>query len=157
MLDFGIVGVINTLIDFIILNILAVVLGFPRLPSNIVSTSIAAGFSFFANKRVVFGSKSKNYRREIVMFLLVTFSGLYILQTIVIYLIADLSNAPGNVMYRLVELLHLDGLLSRDAVITNVAKLAATILTMVWNYILYKKYVFHDASAPTAAERSSDA
>ncbi len=142
VLAFGIVGAINTAVDFIILNILRIVFGMPHIPANIISTTTAMLLSFFANKRVVFGSDTKSHTREIVLFFLFTIFGLYIIQNGIILVLVEASDWPGDMLVSILKVIRLDGIFSRDFALTNTAKLIATIASMTWNYFTYKKYVF---------------
>lgn len=67
-LRFGVVGIINTIIDFSLLFLL-VLFGLPTIPSNFISTTSALIFSFFANKKFTFKDSDKNYLRQLVLFL----------------------------------------------------------------------------------------
>jgi putative flippase GtrA len=122
-LRFILVGIANTAIDFIVLLCLTAG-GLPLVLSNILSTSVALTFSFFANRTFTFGSTGKK-RSQAVRFLLVTLVGLWVLQPIVLVLAVPV----------------LEGMLSREASIV-VAKLIATVVSMVWNYLLYDSLVF---------------
>ena len=122
-LRFILVGIANTAIDFIVLLSLTAG-GLPLVLSNILSTSVALTFSFFANRTFTFGSTGKK-RSQAVRFLLVTLVGLWVLQPIVLVLAVP----------------ALEGMLSREASIV-VAKLIATVVSMVWNYLLYDSLVF---------------
>lgn len=139
---FSAVGIINTLLDFAILNIFATILGWPRIPSNIISTTVAMTFSFFANRQLVFKPSGKSYFRQATLFLIVTAFGLYVLQNGIIYGLTELWTWPLDLAYLLVENLGLGGVFSLDFVYTNGAKAAATLVSLVWNFILYKKVVF---------------
>ncbi len=119
------VGGINTLLDFGILFLLKS-LGLPAISANIVSTSAAFCFSFFANKKYTFKTNSTNIKREIVLFFVITLFGLWVLQTIVINIISYL----------------LSGLHIPDATVLFIAKLCATIVSLTWNYIMYSRVVF---------------
>ena len=122
-LRFILVGIANTAIDFIVLLSLTAG-GLPLVLSNILSTSVALTFSFFANRTFTFGSTGKK-RSQAVRFLLVTLVGLWVLQPIVLVLAVPV----------------LEGMLSREASIV-VAKLIATVVSMVCNYLLYDSLVF---------------
>ena len=122
-LRFIIVGIANTAIDFIVLLSLTAV-GLPLVAANFISTSVALTFSFFANRTFTFGSTGKK-RSQALRFLLVTLVGLWVLQPIVLVLAVPV----------------LEGMLSREASIV-VAKLIATVVSMVWNYLLYDSLVF---------------
>lgn len=124
-LRFGIVGTINTALDFGILFILTH-FGLPTLAANFISTTTAFSFSFFANKHFTFRSSGGNLRRQVGLFLAVTLFGLWVLQPIVIV-----------VVQALVRGMHLDPALS-----LFIAKLAATGVSLVWNYLFYSRLVF---------------
>jgi putative flippase GtrA len=122
---FGLVGIINTAIDFGVLFILKF-LGLPVGLANIISTSTAFSFSFFANRRYTFKPTGTNIMREMLLFFIVTLFGLWVLQTLVIQLsLPAFSALTGQTDM---------GLL--------LAKLLATCVSLVWNYILYAKLVF---------------
>jgi putative flippase GtrA len=118
------VGGINTVLDFGILFLLKS-LGIPAVAANIVSTSAAFCFSFFANKKFTFKTTDTNIKREIVLFSLVTLFGLWVLQTVVIKLVSAALSA------------YLP-----EYTVLFIAKLAATIVSLTWNYLLYSRVVF---------------
>lgn len=124
-LRFGIVGIANTAIDFGTLFTLTS-LGLPPLLSNVISTTFAFCFSFFANKKFTFKSTGANVKREIALFTIITLFGLWVIQSIIIEGMTAL----------LAPLLP-----SRDLVLL-IAKIVATIASLVWNYTLYSRVVF---------------
>ena len=125
LIRFGLIGVINTALDFGLLFILKSV-GLMATTANIFSTSIAFVFSFFANKKYTFRSSGTNIVREMILFVAVTLFGLWVLQTGVIWLVLP----------------HLRKLLRSSEMGLLVTKLIATAVSMTWNYILYDKLVF---------------
>lgn len=118
------VGGFNTLIDIGLLFALKT-LGLPVITANLISTTIAFCFSFFANKKYTFKSTDTNVKREIILFTIVTLFGLWVLQSVVIKLLTTI--APQE--------------LSDDPVLLG-AKLIATVVTMIWNYVMYSRFVF---------------
>lgn len=124
-LRFLAVGGFNTLLDFGLLFILKA-LGLPVITANIISTTTAFCFSFFANKKYTFKTTDTNIKREIILFIVVTLFGLWVLQTIVIKLVTALLTPYG---------------ISPDAILF-IAKLIATAMTLVWNYVMYSRVVF---------------
>ena len=120
IIRFGIVGAINTALDFGLL-LLFTHLGLPKIVSNTLSTGMAFIFSFFANKKYTFRSSSGNVKREIVLFTIVTLFGLWVLQNGVIWLISPLCAA----------------LLHNESLALLAAKLAGTIVSLTWNYLTY--------------------
>lgn len=127
-LRFVSVGLANTTIDFSILFVLKFFFGIPPLVANIVSTTAAFCFSFFANKKYTFKTTGTNLTREILLFTVVTLFGLWGLQTIVIHLV--------------IEILNYTPLAGSDQIILLIAKILATIISLIWNYILYSNVVF---------------
>ena len=139
---FGLVGILNTLIDFGIFNALTVYGTLPIILANVVSTTVAMSFSFVANKQFVFGSKSKDTLRQAALFLVVTAVGLYVLQNGIIYALTELWRWPLELGYDLVSAIGLGGAFSEEFVTKNGAKAIGTVFSMVWNYVLYKRIVF---------------
>ena len=124
---FGIVGVLNTAMDFGIFNVL---IGLTKVAGgsgivilNIVSFSIAIINSYFWNKAWVFsGNKKGNF----ITFAVVTLIGLAI--------------NTGTVFAITTYIGPLNGI--SDAQWANIAKVFATGLSMVWNFLGYKLIVF---------------
>ncbi len=124
-LRFGVVGGANTAIDFGILFTL-VFLGFDRIASNFVSTTIAFVFSFFVNRSFTFKSKAGNTKKQFGLFLVITLFGLWVIQPIIITGVAWMISNLGI----------------PNSIVLFIGKLLATLVTLVWNYVLYAKYVF---------------
>lgn len=122
---FALVGGFNTALDFGILFGLTA-LGVDKIPANYVSTSVSFVFSFFANKTFTFKAKSGNAKREFLSFVIVTLIGLWVLQPLVI-----------TAASQLLETTSLD-----DTITLLIAKLIATVVSLIWNYILYSRVVF---------------
>lgn len=137
---FGIVGALNTLLDFSIYNVLSSVFKFTLVQSNIISTTIAMVFSFSANKKLVFKAGSHSVLRQGILFAVVTAFGLYVIQTGTIKLLTDVWVAPIALGLRVA---HGLGIIGHDTFLSkNGAKAVATALSLTWNYIMYKKVVF---------------
>lgn len=140
---FGAVGVINTLIDFSIFNLLTSKrFGFTKVRANLVSTTFAMIFSFFANQRFVFQAQGGNFWVQAATFYLVTAFGLYVLQNIVIYLVTQKMMWLQKLILAVAGLFGLRKRLSDDFIIKNCAKLAATAVSLTWNFIMFKTVVF---------------
>ncbi len=137
---FGAVGILNTLLDFILYNALSTLAGLSLVRSNIISTSIAMTFSFAANKQVVFQKNNGSVTKQAVLFFTITAIGLYIIQTGTIKILTDIWLAP---MTLVLAAAHAMNIVGHDQFIAkNGAKAIATVLSMTWNYIMYKKVVF---------------
>ena len=125
LLRFGIVGGANTALDFGLLFVFKFI-GIPIEIANIMSTGLAFIFSFFANKKYTFKTTDTNVIREMLLFVIVTLTGLWGLQTLII----TLTHNP------------LTQLMGNTDVALLVAKLLATVASLTWNYLFYSKLVF---------------
>ena len=101
-------------------------LGLDKIVANIVSSTTAFVFSFFANKKYTFQTTDTNIRREMILFVVVTLFGLWVLQNLVIWLVMPLATT----------------LFLNDSYALIASKLLATVVSMTWNYLLYSKLVF---------------
>ena len=125
LLRFGIVGGANTALDFGLLFVFKFI-GIPVEIANIMSTGLAFIFSFFANKKYTFKTTNTNIIREMILFVIITLTGLWGLQTLIIALTHNpLTQLMGNTDVALL-----------------VAKLLATVASHTWNYLFYSKLVF---------------
>ena len=123
---FGLVGVVNTAVDFALLNILVSLFGVPPVAANIVSTTAAMGVSFGLNKRAVFRANAKTRMRQLVVFFAITLTGIWLVQ--------------GGVLAAVLYLIGPLGL--QQTVALNSAKFAGICVGLVWNYLWYSRVVF---------------
>lgn len=128
---FVVVGLINTAIDFAILNLLSKLTGITKgdglIPLNIISFSIATTNSYFLNKHWSFADNSGNDGgKKFSLFLIVSITGALINTSIVRIISTNVSP-----LFDLSPQLWL-----------NVSKAAATGVSLVWNFIGYKLFVF---------------
>lgn len=129
---FVLVGVVNTGIDFIILNLLiritGITTGIGIVVLNSISFTAAVVNSYFMNKYWTFGIKGETTKTvEASKFLLVSLIGLGINNGIVYGItdfISPLFSQIGPVFW------------------VNIAKIVATGVALIWNFIGYKVFVF---------------
>lgn len=115
VMKFGIVGVLATLLDFIILFILTEILNMYYLASSCISFVLSLLFNYFASMKYVFsGKEGMSRRREFAIFILLSIIGLGI-------------NQFG--MWVMVNVLHVFYMLS---------KVFVTAIVMVWNFVSRK-------------------
>ena len=124
-LTFAAIGAANTALDFGLLLILKT-LGLPAVAANTASTTVAFVFSFIMNRKYTFKPSGQNIKRELAMFIGVTLFGLWVLQNIVITLVTPFIKSLG---------------FDENSALV-LAKLLATVVSLVWNYIMYDKVVF---------------
>ena len=111
---FAAIGVLNTTVD-IALYTLLIWLQTPLLTAIIASTTAGMICSYFLNRRFTF----KTNRQPIVQFICITITGLWILQPIVIWLLIQLFGIT-------------------DTFGLTIAKLVASSVRLVWNFVWYK-------------------
>lgn len=124
---FALIGVLNTAIDFGILNFLILVTNITKGASigliNIPAFSIAVVNSYYWNRRWVFeGAKEGNF----LIFLAITVIGLAVNTFVVIVITTYIPPLFGL----------------SETLWVNVAKVFATGFSMVWNFVGYKLIVF---------------
>lgn len=122
-LKFAIVGAANTALDFA-LFLLLFNLGVDKIASNYVSTSVAFIFSFFVNKSFTFKNKGGNVKKQFIAFIAVTAVALWVIQPLII---AGITAVIGT-----------------NNVTLIIAKLVATVASLIWNYVMYSRFVFKD-------------
>lgn len=128
---FFVVGIINTAIDFLVLNTEMLLTGITSGPYmfllNSISFAVATTNSFFMNKRWTF--EDKGDQKEGVKFS----------QFLVVSVIGITIN--GGVVYFITSFINpLFGM--NPQLWANVAKLFATAISLVWNFLGYKFIVF---------------
>ncbi|MDD5099008.1 MAG: GtrA family protein [Candidatus Colwellbacteria bacterium] len=149
---FTAVGIINTLIDFTVLNILLAVgftasfilFGQEFIVANIISVSVAVINSFVLNRFWAFGSTKEktNIWNEIWKFLIITFIGMFVIHQIIFNVLYSSTPWLMDFFYSIIRVIRLDSVFSFEFVRINSAKVIATIASLVWNFVGYKFFVF---------------
>jgi putative flippase GtrA len=131
---FAIVGIFNTLIDFGSLNGLLWLNGYPvgwrLLLYNALAFILASGNSYVLNKRWTFGDARPSSFAQIGLFFVLTSIGLLI-NCAVVYLLTFSDWSPLAVS---------------TIVWVNLAKVAATLASLIWNFCSYRWWVFRVAT-----------
>ncbi len=127
---FAAVGAFNTFLDWGILNLLMAItlitsgVGFSIFKG--ISFTIATISAYFWNKYWTFGAKDKSNKQEVTRFIMISLSGLVInvgLASLIIYIFRDTT-------------------LVNSAQLANIAAASATMLSLIWNFVGYKLFVF---------------
>ena len=136
---FVVVGVLNTLVDFGVLNLLiaifSVATGIGYAIFKSISFIVAVANSFAWNKYWTFESHKKTDYYEVLSFLAVSVVGFFI------------NVISASVVVNFVPILF--GLSS--VVWANVGALTGTILAFTWNFLGYKLFVFKDKKPAPAS------
>ena len=122
---FSLVSSIATAIDFSLLLFITS-FGLGTITANYISSSIAFVFSFFANKKFAFRTPDHHIKREAVLFIIVTLTGIWLLQPLIIWKIEDMFDQSFHPTWLLVI----------------IAKVVASLVTFIWNYFFYTRLVF---------------
>lgn len=118
IMKFGVVGVIATVIDFGVMNILYYGLGLDILIANTSGFVISLIFNYLASMKYVFAHKEgMSRRREFVIFVVLSVIGLVLNDGIVLALKSGLGLEA------------------------NLAKICATALVMVYNFVTRKIFL----------------
>ena len=122
---FSLVSSVATAIDFSLLLFITS-FGLGTITANYISSSIAFVFSFFANKKFAFRTPNHHIKREAVLFIIVTLTGIWLLQPLIIWKIEDMFDQSFQPIWLLVI----------------IAKAVASFVTFIWNYFFYTRLVF---------------
>jgi putative flippase GtrA len=131
-------GIVNTLVDVLTFNFFIIVFSFTVVPASIISTTTAMVVSYILNKKAVFRSKTPHSVKQIVLFLVVTLTGIWLVQTFimveVLKLLQNLFNAQDETFLKWF--------------LQNVAKGFGILAAAVWSYIGYSRIVFRETREP---------
>lgn len=145
---FAFVGIINTILDFAILNVLIaigfsatfLILGQKILIANVISVSIAMVNSFILNRQWAFKSQNKNVAMEIAKFAVVTLFGMFVIHQLIFSLFLYRFTLVSDIAYRIIHALSLP--FSREFISLNTSKVIAVVGSLIWNFFGYKFFVF---------------
>lgn len=130
---FGAVGILNTAIDFLVLNLMLVVLGGASGASLVFSNSVAflvaSANSYVWNRKWTFSEGGSGSLKQFSFFLMLTLGGVIINTLILFWAVNGLERPSGLSPWLWV----------------NLAKTGATAASMMWNYLAYKHLLFKKA------------
>ena len=138
-LRFVLVGIMNTLVDLIVLNIETIITGVKEGSGYAVQKGVsflmAVIFSYFLNKNWTFKDKSQEGEtKKFSQFFLVSIIGMVI----------NVSVATVTVTYLKVPITNMLGIsfLQNDQIWVSLGALAGTAIGLIWNFLGYKFVVF---------------
>lgn len=139
---FGIVGILNTVIDLGIFNVLSQVFGVYVVTANLISVSAAIVNSYIWNKNWTFKDKSSSHLVEqFIKFVVFSVVGMGI-QTFMVWLLATKWTVSGLFAYNIVDFIGLESIFNQTFVVNNWAKVWGIGFALIWNFIAYKKWTF---------------
>jgi len=130
---FSTVGIINTIIDLAILNILSFAFnissGYEIIALNVIALTCAIINSYFMNKKWTFKKRDSTFYKEFTLFLLIsTISG--IINTAIVFYGTTFFNTFGV----------------GEIVWLNLMKISASIVSALFNFLGYKLIVFRKSN-----------
>lgn len=97
VLKFGIVGLVNTGIDFALFSGLTLGLGLNAIPANVVSYSVGVVTSFVLNRSWTFrGRNGRSARSQMLLFVVGSVGGLAVSTAVVALLVGVLAPLPSK-------------------------------------------------------------
>jgi putative flippase GtrA len=160
---FAFVGIINTLIDFLVLNSLVflgltaffIIFGRQFLIANIISVFVAMINSFILNKLWTFESRAGDVYRQILKFFVVTVIGMFVVHQIVFNSLYFGLETISSFIISVVHLLGLNRIFSDAFIALNFSKGIAVGASLIWNFLGYKFIVFKpkvNSQSPLASQ-----
>lgn len=152
---FGLVGVVNTVVDYVTFITLTVVFQIPlsrvwmaKYPSSAVGMAV----SFILNRRFVFRSTERRAGGQAFRFFTATVIGIFVIQNLLTQLFASKFQFFGIEAFRLMDSAGLSGVrltlhdrelgITRDFTIKTVAFALGASVSIFWNFLAYKYWVF---------------
>ncbi len=124
---FAITGFINTMVDFGVFNLLLILTATQDSAMialiNSLAVSLSIAVSYFLNKHWTFPPVNRD--GQLVRFILVSLTGIIINSGTVSLLVLSFNTAPLS-----------------SIVFYNVAKILASLVSSVWNFLAYRSWVF---------------
>lgn len=136
---FAMVGVLNTLVDVVMVNILTQVFRVEIVLAGILSGTIAMINSLIFNQHFTFKVHHLSKVR-ILYFFAITAFGIYVIRPLVLQLFTKEWLTPGEIIYDVTSALGLP--LSRSFDVNNFALAMAIVAVLGYNFFMYRKFVF---------------
>ncbi len=134
------VGILNTGINFAILNIAFYGLHEAKLVSSFMATSVAVLCSFVLNRYFVF-KHNGHIGKQMLRFFIVTAVGVLLIQNLIyaiaLHLLGFHEAGIISFVYSLVKIK-----VASSFVDVNLSNLVASMVVMIWNYNGYRLHVF---------------
>jgi putative flippase GtrA len=147
---FGVVGVSNTLIDYILFMVITTAFNVPLHQTYLVkfiSGPVAMLNSFFWNRRWTFQSKAAIAPAG-AKFLAVNLTGVFMIRPFLLWVFTVPAVALGEFGFQVAQAMGIVGLLpdtvTPDWMVKTVAFGMATVIGAVWDFFLYKYWAFKE-------------
>jgi putative flippase GtrA len=118
--------------------------------AKLASGALAMTLSFLLNRRWVFGTSGPHRAHQAGRFLVTTITASWAVQLGLIHFFSSAWPVPGRASFSALQGLGVpklaSGILTEAAVIKTAAFGLATCASSAWNFVLYRLWVFPDAS-----------
>lgn len=131
-------GAFNTAVDFAMLNFGLNVLHLPVVAANALGISAALTTGYIINRKLVFRRSQPRRKRHYGYYIVINLASLYGLQTGILLLLGHYTLVQSTITGFAITLIHVPF----DTLQHNVAKLIAALTTGIWNFALFRKFVF---------------
>jgi putative flippase GtrA len=151
---FGLVGVLNTLVDYVVFIGLTIVFGIPLSRvwvAKYTSSAVAMTISFTLNRRFVFRSRQDAVAGQAFRFVVATLIGVFVIQNLLTQFFASVFQYPGTGVHRLLEAVGLG--ISEKYTIETVAFALGTVASLTWNFLAYKYWAFRPSASAAPESR----
>jgi len=156
---FGLVGIANTVLDFVVYNLLLRFLLNPDqiyahlgvsthsvaisgvVLAGIISGTIAMINSFIFNQRYTFRTRHTS-GAKIAAFFVITAFGVYVIRPLITSFLTKSWLWPSRTVYTITHALHLPLTARFDT--NNLALAVSIFIVLFYNYVMYKKFIFND-------------
>lgn len=141
---FAVVGVINTFIDLLGFNLLRKFTKLKTIIASYISSTIAMANSYFLNRYWTFSSSQQGISAagEAAKFFFSTVIGIYIIHNGLVWVFSEKFTFFSKLAFSITSKLPVLKKLSKKFVYDNVSKIAGIGGSLVWNFVLYKFWVF---------------
>ncbi len=146
---FGLAGLMNTVLDYILFISLTKLFSIPLEQvwmAKFASGAVAMANSFYLNRRWVFEGHTRKMHDQAWRFVAVTVVGVFVIQAGLVQLFSTVISGPGVLSYEVMSQLGLTealpSLLTLEFTIKTTAFVLATVVSMAWNFLMYKRVVF---------------
>ncbi len=143
LLRYLVVGGLVTLADMLVYNALAgAPLRFPRVLANTVSVTVGMLIGFTLHFLLVFHPTEPEIPARAAKYIITVAVSVYGVQNLVIFLLTEFWRVPVTVTDLAIRALHFSSACADDFVDRTVGKVAAAVTGMVWNYVVFKFFVY---------------
>lgn len=136
--EFGLftaVGTLATVVDYVVLNVLANLLGWPLIAANIVSASTSSTLSYILNRKVVFDGKIHSEKVTFLLYAGTVVISILVIQSSILFVL------DNGIMQDIVRSFGAPDA-SVDVIAANASKIVAGFGSLVWNFLTQRRFVF---------------